>query len=192
MDLLSSRRLAAIVVGKELRAGVRGRDWVVSDSDSLPLRAFRGWGPVCGPGTGPRDIVVAYRGERATNPAKDSVLIFTADGWHQADLTRRASGASSCGADLGGRYETWTLDPPISGALVARVFERGSYHVSGGALRYRRGLGGRQPLTLDVFDERSTLGGLVDGVVLWLPADGVPRGADSSSADLRIWAHEAR
>jgi hypothetical protein len=58
MDLLSARRLAAVVIGKELRAGVRGRDWVVHAPDSLSLRAFRGWGPVCGRGTQPRKIVV--------------------------------------------------------------------------------------------------------------------------------------
>ena len=87
MNLLSARRLAAIVIGKELRAGVRGRDWIGPASDSLSLRAFRGWGPVCGLGTEPGDIVVAYHGERAANPAKDSVLILTADGWRRSDLT---------------------------------------------------------------------------------------------------------
>ena len=193
MDLLSARRLAAIVIGKELRAGVRGRDWIVPAADSLALRAFRGWGPVCASGSEPGRIVVAYHGERAANPAKDSVLILTADGWHQADLTGRSSEAGSCGTDLGGDSEAWTIDPPVTGALLARVFERGSYHVSGGALRYRRGLGGRQPLTPDVFDDdRSTVGAGVDRVVLRLVADGIPRGADSSSAALRFWAPEAR
>ncbi len=171
----------------------RGRDWVVLASDSLALRAFRGWGPVCGSGTEPGRIVVAYHGERMANPVKDSVLILTAYGWRPADLTRRSSEVGSCATELGGASEAWTIDPPVTGALVARVFERGSYHISGGALRYRRGLGGRQPLTPDVFDDdRSTVGAGPDGVVLRLVADGIPRGADSSSAALRFWAPEAR
>ena len=191
MDLLSARRLAAIVIGKELRAGERGRDWSVSAPDSLALRAFRGWGPVCGFGTEPGSMVVAYHGERAANPVKDSVLILTADGWRLADLTGRSSESRSCGMDLGGGSEVWTIDPPVPGALVARIFERGSYHVSGGALRYRRGLGGRQPLTQDVFDhDRSTMGVGVDRVMLRLVADGIPQGADSNSAALQFWAPE--
>ena len=193
IDLLSARRLTALVIGKELRAGVRGRDWIGAGPDSLSLRAFRGWGPVCGLGAGPGRIVVAYRGERVANPAKDSVLILTVDGWRPTNLTGRAAGPRSCSLDLGGDSEVWTLDPPIAGALVARVFERGSYHISGGALRYRRGRGGRQPLTLDVFDdERSALDARMDGVVFRLVADPMLPGADTSSTALRFWAPEHR
>ena len=176
------------VIGKELRAGVRGRDWIGPASDSLSLRAFRGWGPVCGSGTEPGDIVVAYHGERAANPVKDSVLILTADGWRAADLTRRVSGAQPCASDLGGDSEVWTIAPPVMGALVARIFERGSYHVNGGALRYRRGLGGRQPVTPNVFDDdRSAVEIRVDRVVFRLVAEGIPEGADTTPASLQFW-----
>ena len=188
MDLLSARRLAAIVLGKELRAGVRGRDWIDPAPDSLSLRAFRGWGLVCRSGNEPGDIVVAYRGERAANPAKDSVLVFTAEGWWPANLTGRASGSRACTMNLGGESEVWTVDPPVADALVARIFERGSYHLSGGALRYRRGFGGRQPLTLDVFDEdRSTIGAQVDRLVFTLVARSIPHGADADSVSLQFW-----
>ena len=188
MDLLSARRLAAIVIGKELRAGVRGRDWIGPALDSLSLRAFRGWGPVCGWRSEPGNIVVAYHGERTANPVKDSVLILTADGWRRADLTGRVSGPRSCGMDLGGDSEVWTIDPPVTGALVARIFERGSYHVSGGALRYRRGRGGRQPLTQDVFDdEGSSMEARVDRVIFNLVGHAIRRGADTSSAALQFW-----
>ena len=122
LDLLSARRLAAIVIGKELRAGVRGRDWVVRAPGLLALRAFRGWGPVCGFGTEPGDIVVAYHGERAANPVKDSVLILTADGWQPADLTRRAVAAGSCAMDLGGNSETWTHRSAHSGGVGGKNF----------------------------------------------------------------------
>jgi len=193
MDLLSARRLAAVVIGKELRAGVRGRDWVVRAPDSLSLRAFRGWGPVCGQGAEARNIVVVYHGERVANPVKDSVLIMTADGWWPADLTGRASRVESCAMDPGADSELWTIDPPVPGALVARIFERGSYHVSGGALRYRRGMGGRQPLTLDVFDdERSTIEASSAEVVFRLVADRLQPVADTKSAALRFWIPDFR
>ena len=193
MDLLSARRLVAIVIGKELRSGVRGRDWIGPAFDSLSLRAFRGWGPVCGLGREPGRIVVAYHGERAANPVKDSVLILTADGWRGADLTGRASGPRSCEMALGGDSEVWTIDPPVTGALVARVFERGSYHVSGGALRYRRGRGGRQPLTLDVFDPAlSGIEAREDRFVFKLVADEMDPRADTSSSALQFWTRGTR
>ncbi len=188
MDLLSARRLAAVVIGKELRSGVRGRDWTGPALGGLSLRAFRGWGPVCGSASEGRRIVVAYHGERAANPVKDSVLVLTDEGWLRADLTRRTPGPPACEIDLGGNSELWTIDPPISGALLARVFERGSYHVSGGALRYRRGRGGRQPLTMDVFDhDRSNIEVRMDRVIFHLFADGMNGGADTSSAVLQFW-----
>jgi hypothetical protein len=39
------------------------------------------------------------------------------------------------------------LVPEPTDPVLGRIFEGGSYHFSGGALRYRRGAGGRQPLT---------------------------------------------
>ncbi len=44
----------------------------------------------------------------------------------------------------------WELDPPVPGAVIGRLFERGSYHLAAGAFRYRPGRGGRQPLTAQV------------------------------------------
>ena len=122
LDLLSARRLAAIVIGKELRAGVRGRDWIVRAPDRLSLRAFRGWGLVCRLGTKPGNIVVAYHGERAANPVKDSVLILTADGWQRADLTRRASGVGSCAMDLGGNSESMDHRSACPGGVGGQNF----------------------------------------------------------------------
>jgi hypothetical protein len=95
--------------------------------------------------------------------------------------------------DTGGDPELWSVDPPVPGALVVRVFERGSYHVSGGALRYRRGMGGRQPLTLDVFDDdRSNVEARAAEVVFRLVADRLHAGADTNSAALRFWIPDFR
>jgi hypothetical protein len=191
MDLLLAQRLGALVIGKELRSGMRGTDWMVLAPDSLSLRAFRGWGPVCGAGTDPGRIVVAYLGERVANPAKDSVLILTVNGWRLADLTARTANGGSCASGLGGAVERWTIDPPVGGALLARIFERGSYHIGEGALRYRRGLGGRQPLTPAVFDdEKSAMTDERNKVVLRLVAGGVGQSIEPDTTVLQFWAPE--
>lgn len=170
LDVISARRLATRVMAKELRAGVAGRDWKAPQGDSLALRAFRGWGWVCGVvGADGSKLLVSYRGERRPNPAKDSVLVLTASGWRAAELVERAEADPSCPAGFSADAEAWTLDPPIRDAVIVRVFERGSYHVVGDAFRYRRGLGGRQPLTLEVFtNEFSGLGGSEGRILLSL------------------------
>jgi hypothetical protein len=40
--------------------------------------------------------------------------------------------------------------------VLVRLFERGSYHLSGSALRYRRGGSGRQPLTPEIWSMPAT------------------------------------
>ncbi|HIF20809.1 MAG TPA: hypothetical protein EYQ27_02630 [Gemmatimonadetes bacterium] len=51
------------------------------------------------------------------------------------------------------RLKSWRLSvTPDEPVVLARLFERGSYHISGKALRYRRGGAGRQPLTPEVLD----------------------------------------
>lgn len=191
MDVLSARRVAAMVMGRDLRRGVAGRDWPDPVGDSLPLRVFRGWGLSCAsvaarPGT----IVVAYRGERSPSPVKDSVLVLTDGRWLPADLIDRARiREPSCSDGLDFDMEVWTVDPPISGPLL-RVFEHGSYHVQGGALRYRRGRGGRQPLTPEVFTGSSTMEGSRDRVLLRLVSDRAPWGGGTWSTSIPLWSRE--
>lgn len=192
MEILAARRTAAIVLGRELRAGVTGRDWAAPRGDSLALRAFRGWAPICGEGPGSGMIVVSYHGRRAPNPVKDSLLVLTGDGWRRANLVSRKSSDRACPVDGEGGGELWTIDPPILGGLIVRLFERGSYHVSDGAFRYRRGLGGRQPLTAAVFsDEGSSLSGSDVRVQLDLVDDEALRPGESHTHPLVLWAAEA-
>jgi hypothetical protein len=73
----------------------------------------------------------------------------------------------------GDTVETWRLDAPADPhAVVARLFEKGSYHLALAALRYRRGASGRQPLTPEVWSAATrwevTAGRLVIDAV---PAD---------------------
>lgn len=109
--------------------------------DSVRLRAIRGAGAVCrGEGA---ELRVRYRGVRRPDPAKDSVVVIT-----DAGTLGAAHGLTAvAGDDACGDGYRLTLDraPPASRGLIL-VFETGSYHLTGGALRYRRGRGGRQPV----------------------------------------------
>jgi hypothetical protein len=82
------------------------------------------------------------------DPTKDSVVVVGAYGgtWVGALVEDRPA-AQSCPADPEEPLRLWRLssDPP-AGAL-ARYFERGSYHLTTRALRWRRGGSGLQPLT---------------------------------------------
>ena len=147
------RRVVGLVLGTELRT-LAPVDLAAFPGDSVRIRAVRGGGPVCA-----RDgdrLVVRYQGTRLPDPDKDSALIVTGgsrlhetvapvDGWTHSDacpdglaiqLGRAAerSGGSPHPPDL-----------PERGLLL--VFETGSYSFGRRAFRYRRGQGGRQPLT---------------------------------------------
>ena len=152
-DGLVAMRLASHVLRRELRDAVPGVDWV-QGGDSLTLRAFRGVAVLC-PYEGPTDeLTVAYRGDRRPDPAKDSVVLVDATGARQLRALASVSSPAVACAAIGDSalLEGWRLDAPIPpGMLVARLYERGSYHLSGSALRYRRGASGRQPLTPELW-----------------------------------------
>jgi prepilin-type N-terminal cleavage/methylation domain-containing protein len=155
-DVLVALRVSRHVLRRETRHGTRGSDWKV-DADSLALRAFRGVALVCGSDSVSAGLVVSYDGERAPDPSKDSVLLLTEDGQRVARALLAATTSSTpCGLLGPGTEALWRLDslPPMQ-ALAAKLFERGSYHLSGSALRYRRGAGGRQPLTPEVWSGES-------------------------------------
>jgi len=152
--------------------GIRpAADWDGVGTDSLTLRAFRGVGlPLpydAGVAPAEDQIRVCFRGIRSPNPDKDSILILGADGrWRIHGLRWRARREADCSGLGGGREEDWWLDPPPGEAVLSRVFERGTYYLAGEALRYRRGDGGRQPLT----PLRIRSGGFLDlgeGAVSW-------------------------
>ena len=172
-DALVALRVSRHVLRRETRHGVAGADWVAA-GDSLSIRAFRGAAVVCGPDSAPGDIVVSYRGDRAPDPTKDSVLLVSADGTRSVRaLVGTAAASTPCTVLDSAGGAVWRLDAPVSESVVAaKLFERGSYHVSGAALRYRRGPGGRQPLTPEVLASTSGWGGLGGWLALELvPAD---------------------
>jgi len=148
---LETVRTLAWVLREEVSVGRPGVDWQIDGGDSLSLRAFRGIGLIESRARGGQMMTVCFRGIRSPSPAKDSLLLLGGDGrWTVVDLEHRDRTSSECSELAGWRRERWTVSQGSTDAVLARLFERGSYHLSGGALRYRRGRGGRQPLTPEV------------------------------------------
>jgi hypothetical protein len=171
-DALVALRVGRHVLRTELRHGLPGRDWAVHP-DSLPLRAFRGVGKVCANDSAAARLLVVYRGTRAPDPAKDSVLLLAAD--HSTSvraLIGTGAAFAPCGGPGGGSAERWTLDRAAPAAtVVARIFERGAYHIGSSALRYHRGGSGQQPLTPEVFTSASAWAASADRLeVSFVPA----------------------
>jgi hypothetical protein len=187
-EVRETRRIARYTLAQELRTGLAGIDWVAGDGDSVALRAVRGTGVRCASVSPPR-WVVRYTGLRRPDSAKDSVLVLATDGvWRVAKLVRTRPGACEDGA--GG--EIWELNPPVPGAVVGRIFERGSYHVAAEAFRYRPGRGGRQPLTAQVLrtgaDAGSGVSGHGAGLDLRLAFE-TPHGTTAIDS-VRVWPRE--
>jgi Tfp pilus assembly protein PilV len=155
-DALIAQRVARLVLRTELRRGRAGTDWV-ADGDSVSLRAFRGTAWICPNDTAATEVLVSYGGDREPDPTKDSVVVVGAEGTEELRaLVQVRSAPGACGRSGPGAPQAWRFDAPIPrGSVAARLYERGSYHVSSAALRYRRGASGRQPLTPEVWSEAS-------------------------------------
>jgi len=146
-EALETVRTAAWLLREELSGGSPEQDWWVGE-DTVALRAFRALGLVKEGSVMGQDLVACVRGVRMPNPDKDSVLLLGADGhWRGHELERRVRSGGECTELDDGWEERWTVAPEPHQPVLGRIFERGSYHLADGALRYRRGAGGRQPLT---------------------------------------------
>jgi hypothetical protein len=192
-EALETLRTLDWILREELAGSLEGRDWIGRGTDSLALRAFRGHAFIDTVQSAPGTLMVCFRGIRAPEPEKDSVLVLGSDGrWRAHDLVARLSGSSPrCDGEVaGGRSEGWVLSPSQPGGVLARLFESGSYHLVDRALRYRRGLGGRQPLTPESlvdgrFLDSGTGGGPLEWEVHLRPA---PRsGASAAWTEAGIW-----
>jgi hypothetical protein len=132
-------RTAVVILGAELRVLATG-DVGAAGPDSVRLRAFRGAGAVCRQEEG--RLVLRYAGLRLPDPDRDSVVVITADSEYALAFLA-AHRVEECD-----RGVAITLHAQPSGVpALALVFETGAYSVGDGAVRYRRGAGGRQPLT---------------------------------------------
>ncbi len=145
-EALEAVRTIWVVIEEEVRPGLAERDWRIDESGALQLRSFQGVGRICE--SGPSDgWLVAHRGRRRPDPLRDSLLVLGEDGaWRSAPLeaSRRGEG---CEVLAGEELYHWSWTPSGVRPVLARNFETGSYHLENRAFRYRRGSGGRQPLT---------------------------------------------
>jgi hypothetical protein len=151
-----------MVVGAEIRL-TAASDISATSEDSVRLRAFRGGGHVCGVQDG--SVYVLYRGVRQPDPAKDSVLFLGPDG-----VEARRLEAERQSSECGGSLELDVDEPVPDAAAWALLFESGAYVLADGAVRYRRGEGGRQPLTEPVLRDMR-LHGSTGALQLRLPPD---------------------
>jgi len=148
---LDALRTARHVLARELRMGPRFVVASAPAADTLAVRALRGVALICPGSVRGRDVTVVPDGIRTPDPAKDSVWLLGSAGEVRLMAIETTGPREACPALAQGAGLRWTLsgDPPPAPS-VALYFERGSYHLSGGALRYRRGEAGRQPLTPEV------------------------------------------
>jgi hypothetical protein len=127
-----------------------GREGLAVGADTLGLRAVRGIAARCvSSGREPMrgESYVQYRGIRLPDPSKDSIRGLTSSGeWLVADLVD-VSPLTECDRSDGRRGLALISSGDLEGLVYAEVFEVGSYHLAGRALRYRRSGGSRQPLT---------------------------------------------
>lgn len=188
-DNMEAVRTVWVTTERELRPGVRDRDWEVTDGGVLRLRAFRGLARVCGAAVEPGVYPVLWRGDRQPVPDQDSVVVLGADGgWRQAALTAWLAGGPCLEAEgeRSGRmaWEGAGSEPPV----LVRVFERGAYSFYRGAFRYERGAAGRQPLTPEVFEDEVRYEADSLGVIV---TAGLPPGVDGGWVRI-VLAAEAR
>lgn len=124
-----------------------------SSRDSLAMRFFRAAGPVCA--TDGMDLHTRLLGDRAPDATKDSVLVIREDGSEVTALLVAAARTSACTTSAPG--ENWRLRiTPSARGMWVMVYESGGYHLTSGALRYRIGREGRQPLTDERFRSVTT------------------------------------
>ena len=149
-EALDATRTAAALLVRELR--MLGAGDVAVFAESVSVRAFRGSAIPCDTAGAVR---VRYTGARPPDPTKDSVIAL-ADGIEVvAALTSATPAAPGAGCAPLAREQVFAVAvaPPLPPAAAWIVFERGTYSIGGGALRYRRGFGGRQPVTVPAFDD---------------------------------------
>lgn len=140
-------RTTAAILSAEVRRATFA-DVSAWSSDSLALRGFRGTAIPCG--TSASGTFVRYTGDRMPDPTKDSVLVISQSGETGAVLRGWNLAGGNCVAHPGETVLDIRTSGPIPPRSALLIFESGSYHLSSGALRYRIGGGGRQPLTITV------------------------------------------
>lgn len=147
-------RTAAQVLTAETRLLVPERDVRALGPDSIALRAFRGAGIVCAlEGTRAH---LRFRGSRAPDPTKDSILVLRDTIFEAVGALVASVPAAGCAAAAGEQIFALSSNLLLQTGDAVALFESGSYYLADGALRYRLGREGRQPVTNELFENRRT------------------------------------
>jgi len=150
-EWLASARVARWSLRRDLLSAARVPALA---EDTVSLRALRGWALPCSSvptrgGDMQRAVAVRYRGIRRPDPRKDSLKILDASGQMHVAGLREVRPEPAC-TDGSGALGLWLRPESVSvTGVYLELFERGSYHLQGGALRYRSAAGYRQPLTVE-------------------------------------------
>jgi type II secretory pathway component PulJ len=141
----AARTAAWIMAGEADR--MTERDVRALARDSIALRAFRGRGIICA--RAGATLTLRYAGDRLPDLDKDSILLVGTTGERAIRPATVRHVAAGCSAASG--EQLLQLDAAdADSALVALVFESGTYYLTARALRYRIGAEGRQPLTAEL------------------------------------------
>ena len=145
-----ARRTALHILNAEISELAPTRDLRAVARDSIAARIFRGLGIVCGHQG--ELTFLRYRGLRLPDASKDSALQVGVE--NTIPLADVKDIAGVCAGSAGEHTLSLTIRPAPPNGSLWLVFESGTYHLSAHALRYRRGIEGRQPITNEVFDDR--------------------------------------
>lgn len=179
VEVADAVAVTAGVLEAELRDAPAGGRSV--GPDSVALRAYRAVAVVCD--TTGEHAVLRWSGSRGPDASKDSLLVPGATGARVLPLRAPAAlaGAADCAPRPAERLYRIASDGVLASGDVVLGFERGSYHLSDGALRWRVGAAGRQPLTGEVFDDAAFGFAGADRILLQLHTSGA-RGRDPARA----------
>lgn len=155
VEASNATSFASRLLRTELRSLVPAHDVEGIGPDSSRQRVFRGTGIVCAVSGNVAEV--RYRGLRDPDPTKDSVLVMHPNGESAfAVLGVQRPAAPTCTAAASEKAVELVTSDTVPAPGILLLFERGTWHLSSSALRYARGLGGRQPITAAVLDDDST------------------------------------
>ena len=146
-------RTTAHVLTSETRWSNASLDLRASAADSIALRAFRASAVVLRVEPDGR-LLARVNAMRAPDATKDSVLVLTSYGREvHSQLLDASATPLPCGP---GDCYLLRISASAAAGDALLIFESGNYYLASRALRYRLGAEGRQPLTIDLLDDRLT------------------------------------
>jgi hypothetical protein len=155
-------RSALLTLRADLQNVAPATDVYAVARDSIAARIFRGIAIVCGR----RDntTLLRYHGLRLADAKKDSAVQVGVE--NVVAINTVAAAPGSCVTTTSEQVLALDFGMPVLPNSMWLIFESGAYHLSGNALRYRRGTETRQPITNEVINvPRSSFGFTGDSII---------------------------